>query len=721
LTKTKILTNLFLILAIQVSLSTCHEKTSVTDAKNTENNKEQWESGVDFIAFPSSASFTSGILCNWENQPCFIAGEKIYRLNINELKAEEIPLPEQLDTIVDLQMSQDERLSGISTSPTGVKLFIENKKGWNEIPFPIALDIKKLKGVTYNVKGNKAFVIRDGTAFFWNGKAWLDKSFGTKKNIYSNPSQILVGAEDLIYMRCNRGEWGGGLGKLNLKSNVFEEISPDVSVYDMTFDKSGTLLFAEEFLNEGALYSLRDKTPKLLCGKTKRKILEEMGSKNKTEPLNWPFNPDVFAAISACSDGSVLVATYNQGVFKFKDRKSIRLTPNWNSGSYINSVLPLPNDQLCFSASEQGVAVLRNKKSSSRYSINTPATFTATFKSLLFNANANGDQIAQKAEDDEKAGKSAQAAAEYLLSSANPAARNESLAIKRFEKCERIIEKLPQNFKRPYMEALTDALLDSMLLQDFDGNFKFRIKLCHRVQDLKKELDHTEDKRISKMILVVTSNRENCDKNLKVLFSEFENGRKVDIAKLDSIEREFFFITFADPNLKRKALLKLLTYCQRDTPQNLSIGLVPILSELSYVSINSPDSDIKSAEKYAKEAVLIANRKEFWNSTPEKLRQDAFSSLTINRGIIPGKLGETEEKVLLTALNLALTCDLHARPNFKQPFGNLIGYYRWQKTPNKILTETQKIISDLKEQGKDDAAKELENELKANMKLVTEP
>ncbi len=68
--------------------------------------------------------------------------------------------------------------------------------------------------------------------------------------------------------------------------------------------------------------------------------------------------------------------------------------------------------------------------------------------------------------------------------------------------------------------------------------------------------------------------------------------------------------------------------------------------------------------------------------------------------------------------DVSLTCDLNGSPNFKQPFSTMIGYYRWQNTPQKIKIETEKIIKELKKQNKIEIAKALEAELKANESLT---
>jgi len=672
---------------------------------------------VDFIEIPQTKEYFSGTLFSWKNQPCVISDNKIYRLKINELSSELLPLPPQLDPISHLEMSQDNRLIGISEKKDGATLFIESKDKWKEIPLPAKFAKMTRKYETIAVNCDMAFVISDGTAFLWDGKTWLDKSFPKGKNIYKKPSQVLIGNDGFIYFCCNLGEWGGGLGRLNLKTDDFEVISSNASVHDMAFSKSGKLWYIEEFVDVGALFILEGKTPKLLYGMSQKQFLEKFksgGFKNQDHHKT----PEIFHCMKICEDGSVLLGSHYQGILKYKDGKMTRITPDWNSAAYINSILPLENNEVCFTASEQGVAVARNKIQSTQNAINTPANFVATYKSLSFNANTNSETIFRKAEEDEHDGKLAQAAAEYLLSSAGPTNDlNYALSEERFAKCEEIINKLPADFTLSYVNVLRMAVMDHMLIQDHRGDFRLRMRLCRKIQELRKKLSLGEDKSVSNMLLICTCNDANKDENLNKLFVDYEHGKKADISNLNELKRELHInLLIGKKKLERAALSKLLSYAKRDTPQNLIMSLVPILAELACASTNI--EDFSSAKKYAEEAISIASKEKLWSTTPELIKQDAFVGLVNIRGFGPSKLGVTEEKALLVALNLALSCDLHGRPNFKQPFGSMVGYYRWQNTPQKIKIETEKIINELKSKNKTEIAKALEAELKANESLT---
>lgn len=717
--KFKALPILLALAAIQFVLSSCYTVRAARPDQDRVGKTKVGEStgSVDFINIPQIKRYFSGELCSWKNQPCVISDNKIYRLKINELSSELLPLPPQLDTISHLEMSQDNRLIGISEKKEGATLFIEDKDKWKEIPLPSKFAKMTRKRETITVNGDIAFVISDGTAFLWDGKTWLDKSFPEGEDMYRKPSQVLIGNDGYIYFRCNLGEWGGGLGRFNLKTDDFEEISRGASVLDMAFDVSGKLWYIEEFVDEGALFTLDGKTPKCLYGMSQKQYLEKFSSggfKNQ-EPQK---TRDIFLCLKICEDGSVLLGDYYRGILKFKDGKMTRLTPDWNSGSYINSILPLENNEVCFTTSKQAVAVARNKKQSTKNVINTTANFVAAFKSLSLNASTNSETIFRKAEEDEHDGKLAQAAAEYLLSSTGPLSSGDSkCSDERFAKCEKIMNKLPADFTLAYMNVLTMAVMEDFLIQERGEDFQFRVRLCHKIQDLRKKLSLGEDKSISNMLLICTCNDINKDENLSKLFAEYEHGKKVDITKLLELKNELQInLLIGKESLRRAALLKILSYARRDTPENLNMKLVPILGELAEISSNI--DDLSSARKYAEEATSIANQQNLWSTMPEKIKQDAFTGLGNIRGIGPSKLGVTEEKAILVALNLALTCDLNGKPSFRQPFGTMIGYYRWQNAPQKIKIETEKIIKDLKSKNKIDAAKALEVELKANEQLL---
>lgn len=600
-----------------------------------------------------------GRLCRWKNEPCFIATSKIYRLNLNELTAQPITLPEQLNPVTHLEMSQDNRLIGISNKKEGATFFIESKDKWKQLPLPLRIDGHSRKTEKLAVNGDKAFVIYDGSAFLWDGKAWLDKSFPKDKNIFRNPTKVLIG-DDYIYFACDRGEFGGGLGRLGIKSDIFEEIS-GIPVIDMALDKAGKLWFFERCLDEGSLNTLEGDTPKIQCGVTMYLRTKKLSPSGRMEgvPVNWPFSPDVFCSMSVCDNGSILMSTLQQGIFKYKEGKITRLTPDWNYRTHISSVLPLENDNVCFSVSDKGVAVVRNRRKIVKDSDNTPSQFLNTFKSLLINADSAGEELTRKAEQNEEAGKLAQAAAEYLLSSARAANRgNYPKSDERIVSCERILNEMPGDFNPAYLDALTIASMDDVFIRENGGSYKYRITLCRKIQELLEKLNMVQDK------------------------------RSVTI------------------------LLKLLESARKDVSQNTSLSLVPILCELACVSLDL--SDEINAKKYAEEAISIANKPEQWGITSDALRQNAFVALTHISEVGEGRLDQTEEKALLVALNMALTCDLSGTISFRKPLNKYIGFHKKKGTKRKMELVVNKIINDLRAENKVNISLEFESALQSS-------
>lgn len=331
------------LIAMSLVLSSCHKAANPNSKYSEELNAkfEDRTESANFIQFPDLACPSRGTVGFWKGRPCYIFDQKIFLLNIKELKGEEYELPEQLNPIFMLQLSQENTLIGISAKASGPTLFYQDGDDWKEIPLSFKRD-KDTRGMKIAVKKNKAFLLNTENAYSWDGRKWTKRPFNPR-NQFKYPEKVLLGDNGTVFM----ANCGGGLGKYDTKTGALQEVTDRVGVDDMCFDDSGKLWFVASLEQMdyliGRLYSLEDGKPVLHCQASNVESLQ-----------------DSFDSLSVNKDGSILIGATHQGIFKFMNGKTVRLTPEWKYYEPITSEI-LVGNKVVFFAKQKGVAVVEIK------------------------------------------------------------------------------------------------------------------------------------------------------------------------------------------------------------------------------------------------------------------------------------------------------------------------------------------------------------------------
>ncbi|MBP7861443.1 hypothetical protein KA183_07160 [bacterium] len=308
---------------------------------------------VDYIDLPGPKSIYPSELCRWKDQDCLIQQNRIFRVDGEALKAYSLPLPEKLNPIVRLGISQDKRLIGVSSKNAEGIFFIEDGDKWKEIPLPIKLS-KNGIGVRIAAKGDKAVFKLKEKLYFWDGKKWLNKFyFADREMLY--PHEILIGNDEL-YLAFNHGIHGGALAKLDLR-NENDKVLTDDAVADIDFDSSGKLWCLTLSIFEG-LQSLENDKLVGQCG-VDNFARTGVGNTTAKKTINWPLETANFQAMTSCDDDSFLLGGPSQGIFRYKDHKAVKLVAAWNKNYELDSIMQLENGKFAFTADGEGLGVLK--------------------------------------------------------------------------------------------------------------------------------------------------------------------------------------------------------------------------------------------------------------------------------------------------------------------------------------------------------------------------
>lgn len=309
---------------------------------------------VDYIDLPGPKSIYPSELCRWKDQDCLIQQNRIFRVDGEALKAYSLPLPEKLNPIVRLGISQDKRLIGVSSKNAEGIFFIEDGDKWKEIPLPIKLS-KNGIGVRIAAKGDKAVFKLKEKLYFWDGKKWLNKFyFADREMLY--PHKILIGNDEL-YLAFNHGIHGGALAKLDLRTENDVELTDD-AVANIDFDSSGKLWCSRMGMFDG-LQSLENNKLVGQCG-VDNFARTGVGITRTRKSINWPLETAYFPAMTICEDDSILLGTRGQGIYRFKNNKAVKVVSGWYKASELVSVLQLKDGKFAYTADREGLGVIRD-------------------------------------------------------------------------------------------------------------------------------------------------------------------------------------------------------------------------------------------------------------------------------------------------------------------------------------------------------------------------
>ena len=147
-----------------------------------------------------------------------------------------------------------------------------------------------------------------------------------------------------IYESIARGEWGGEVNSINLKTGKRKKLYFDHNVSSLGKAKNGKIWFISQQFAGSSLYSLdgdahlESKIVGLKFPAINRifQALEGKFPPGAIERVNWPFEPTEFLGIKCLDDGSVMVATRDYGLMNYKGGEWERVSSFWPDNLYLS-------------------------------------------------------------------------------------------------------------------------------------------------------------------------------------------------------------------------------------------------------------------------------------------------------------------------------------------------------------------------------------------------
>ncbi len=170
-----------------------------------------------------------------------------------------------------------------------------------------------------------------------------------KEIISAVPNSQAIMRAGKVYMSQAKGD-KGNVVSIDLKSGKLAIIYAGSSVPFMALSKDDRLWFVTGEKGKSSLYSVETKhaaKPRLESSTSgfRYNVLDRIGSVvggdqlKAPQSFNWPYDPTWFSGLTALDDLSVLVATRDYGILKYKDGKWEKVTAFWPDSNAINPVV----------------------------------------------------------------------------------------------------------------------------------------------------------------------------------------------------------------------------------------------------------------------------------------------------------------------------------------------------------------------------------------------
>ncbi len=208
----------------------------------------------------------------------------------------------------------------------------------------------------YNVMvGNDNLLVLLGENFYkvYDGNNWNFRKYHSKLRKSSWDSYIIW--ENDVYIGMNRGEWGGGLFKLNLSSGKWQQVYKESlhgPVTDICLSPDGSLWIvcgiSHLVIVNGQLSQL-----------TREGIKDVLHvSKHEATSANWKHKPTNFTALRFNSNGEPVILTPVVGLLVYRKGNWHRLTPDWPMVPYLSSLLIVNDSEYIFGTLGKGVVYI---------------------------------------------------------------------------------------------------------------------------------------------------------------------------------------------------------------------------------------------------------------------------------------------------------------------------------------------------------------------------
>ncbi len=326
---------------------------------------ESSQSIDEFFKKISYSKETFSDLSPWNGKAVLLVQERIkyYNFATDSLENVKFPISHNVK-----RLFVDDRDKIIAATKEGNSYFLYKESGneWIRNKFPEELN--KITQLNFAIcsSGETAFIISfsNNTLHTINKNSWtrhqISASSG-KIDFSQNhmPFEAIVRNDEILFWTKGY-EFGerAGIYRLDSKNGLLKIVLDHMAVTDATYDKNGNIWFTAGggHLNNLSAYFYKVIGNKaVLVSKTEgSRNLEQKVFKIEGKPLNWKENPTLFSALKAQQD-CLILATSNEGLFKYQNDSWKRLTERWPNPVPIQKMILLPKNIVCLSVFGKGL------------------------------------------------------------------------------------------------------------------------------------------------------------------------------------------------------------------------------------------------------------------------------------------------------------------------------------------------------------------------------
>ncbi len=232
------------------------------------------------------------------------------------------------------------------------KIAVQKQTGdrWQQMAVP---DMVAGQPQDFQIVADQEKLALVSSAAIFTGKSgrWSQVFSGPKSKeiVSAMPSSQVIMRAGKVYVSQADGDKGDVLS-IDLQNGKATKIYNGAAVPFMALSKDDQLWFVTGEKGKSSLYSLDVKQaakPHLEASTSgfRYNVLDRIGSVVGGDPLkasqavNWPYEPTWFSGLSVLDDNSVLVATRDYGLLKYRDGKWEKLTAYWPDSNALNPVV----------------------------------------------------------------------------------------------------------------------------------------------------------------------------------------------------------------------------------------------------------------------------------------------------------------------------------------------------------------------------------------------
>jgi hypothetical protein len=174
-----------------------------------------------------------------------------------------------------------------------------------------------------------------------------------------------------IYCASSHGEWGGFLNEIDATTGSIKKVYQGLPVNDIKFDRSGKLWFvvgvSHLSMQSAGLFSYDGVQLKCHSEVEGFQDFSKPGTMKVTKQSNFSLQPTDFQGLAFAKDGSILVASTNHGVLRYKDEQWQQVTKDWPGFVMLCGFVLLDYQLAVLPVYDRGVAIYDMKASTYRF------------------------------------------------------------------------------------------------------------------------------------------------------------------------------------------------------------------------------------------------------------------------------------------------------------------------------------------------------------------